>query len=382
MMLGRAGFIGVAVALAALMGCASKDPPAKKSASGTKKDDTNVPAEGDGNKGSNSNVPPPSSGSTDTNAPSSPVSPTSPKLDSMDPTSVPESASEGATVDITLSGSQFANNAQVSIGDQSVKPTTASGTSIKVRVPAVVLSKAGSVPVKILNPPSSGGASNSLSFTVTSAAAHISLSNIDPSTVEAGATSSLSLNVTGSGFTMNSRVRFNGNDVKTIFGSSSSLTATVPSTMLKLAGRVSVTVFDGSTVSSPKTFTINKAAVVNACAYSCADYGYTAGQCYQDWACGNDGCLQQQACAAGGGGGAGQYRCADYGYAEGQCYQDWTCTNGYLVAQACGGGGGGGGGGGAVCDYYCADYNYQPGECADGWCCDDPCLVDESVYFP
>lgn len=377
MKLGRAGFFGVVVALAALVGCADKGAPSKKSGSGKGgKDDTNIPAEGDSKGG---NVPPPSGGSTDTNAPSSPVSPSSPKLDSIDPSSVPENASEGAAVDVTLSGSKFANNAQVSIGTENVKPTSVTSSQIKIRIPAIVLSKAATVPVKVLNPPSAGGQSNALSFTVTSAAAHIQLSNIDPTTISAGQTTSLTLDVTGTGFTMNSRVRFNGNDVKTVFGSATSLTATIPSGMLKIAGRVSVTVFDGSTVSTPKTFTIAKAATTAACDYTCADYGYANGQCYQDWTCESNGCLAQQACTTGSSVSSCQYKCRDYGYSTGQCYQDWTCqSNGCLTQAACGGGGAASG----ACDYTCRDYGYSEGDCQDGWCCESGCLVDESQYYP
>jgi len=370
MMLGRTAFFGVVVALAAMIGCADKGAPSKK-ADKKDKDDTNIPAEGDSKSGSN--VPAP--GEADTNAPSSPVSPTSPKLDAMDPSSVPASAAEGTTIDVTLSGSQFASDAQVSIGSENVKPLSASSTQIRVRLPAIVLSRAGAVPVKVLNPPSAGGPSNALSFTVTTASAQIALSNIDPSTAIAGATTSLTLDVTGSGFTMNSRVRFNGSDVKTVFGSSKSLTATIPSGMLKLAGRVSVTVFDGSTVSTPKTFTISKAASTSACDYSCTEYGYSNGQCYQDWTCKSNGCLEQQACTASTS--SCQYKCADYGYAKGQCYEDWTCqSNGCLTAQSCGGGSA------ATCDYLCSDYGYGADECADGWCCVDGCLEDESQYYP
>jgi hypothetical protein len=251
-------------------------------------------------------------------------------------------------------------------------------SKVVVRLPTSALATAGSVPLKVLNPPSSGGPSNALAFTVTSPAAVAKLATIDPTTAVAGATSALALNVTGSGFVASTHVQFNGSDVKTTYVSATSLTATVPTTMLKIPGRVSVTVHDTSgSVSTPQTFTITKPA--SACSYACADYGYSSGQCYLDWTCGGDGCLTQKACAAPGGSSC-EYKCADYGYTSGQCYEDFACrSDGCLVSQICGGGGGGGGAG--VCDYYCKDYGYAEGDCYAGWCCDTGCLVDESVYY-
>ncbi len=360
-------------------GCASKAPSSMASSKGSKKD-TNVPSEGDSRSGgsSSSTTPPPGGADTTTNAPSSPVSPASPKLDSIDPTSAPADPAEGSQVDVTLSGSQFDAAATVSVGDQNVKPTSQSASKIVVRLPAASLGKTGSVPIKVLNPPKAGGPSNALAFTVTSAVAKIALASIDPTTAEAGGTSTVMLAVSGSGFTASSKVRFNGQDVKTTFGSASSLTASVPSTMLKIPGKVSVTVHDtaGTDVSTPKTFTITKATATNTCNYACADYGYSNGQCYQDWTCGNDGCLVQQACSTAS---TCQYKCADYRYTAGQCYQDWTCGNdGCLTQKACAGGSGS-----VACDYSCVDYGYADNQCYAGWCCDPTteCLVDESVFY-
>jgi hypothetical protein len=270
------------------------------------------------------------------------------------------------------------------VGNQTIKPTSASSTSIVVQLPAVALKAAGSVAIKVLNPPKSGGPSNAVSFTVTTAAAQIKLSSIAPSTATAGATGAVSLSVTGSGFTTTSRVRFNGSDLKTTFGSATGLTASVPATMLRLAGSVSVAVSDsaGSVVSSPKTFQIQKAtSVVSACDYTCADYGYSNGQCYNDWTCGADGCLAQQACATTASSCA--YSCADYGYSESQCYADWTCKSGCLVELACTSGFSGGSGSGDACVFLCSDYGYADGECVDDYCCDGStgCLVDQADYY-
>ncbi len=121
-----------------------------------------------------------------------------------------------------------------------------------------------------------------------------------------------------------------------------------------------------------------------ACYYTCHDYGYAPGQCYQGWQCDGYCLVNQGTCESGGDSGDGDgegdgadtsgctYACADYDYAPGQCYEGWQCeSSGECLVevgtcQASDGGGGGGDG----CEYTCADYDYAPGECYEGWTCD------------
>ncbi|MBX3222924.1 MAG: hypothetical protein KF795_20605, partial [Labilithrix sp.] len=60
--------------------------------------------------------------------------------------------------------------------------------------------------------------------------------------------------------------------------------------------------------------------------YTCAEYGYAPGECFEGWSCNAaTGCLQQQTCGGGGGAASCVYRCTDYGYAPGQCENGWLC---------------------------------------------------------
>ena len=119
-----------------------------------------------------------------------------------------------------------------------------------------------------------------------------------------------------------------------------------------------------------------------ACVYTCHDYGYAPGQCYQGWQC--DGyCLTNRGTCEGDGGSTDtsdcSYTCADYDYAPGQCYEGWICeTSGECLVNigSCPEEDAGDTGGGA-CEYTCAEYEYAPGECYEGWTCDDAgaCLL-------
>ena len=114
-----------------------------------------------------------------------------------------------------------------------------------------------------------------------------------------------------------------------------------------------------------------------SCEYACADYMYSPGQCHEGWECAADGCLHEVGSCPGQGGGASTddctYTCAEYGYAPGQCHQGWLCeASGECLVNVgvCPAGGDSGDSAGGTCQYTCAEYNYYPGECYDGWQCD------------
>ena len=128
----------------------------------------------------------------------------------------------------------------------------------------------------------------------------------------------------------------------------------------------------------------------DSCTYTCHDYGYAPGQCYQGWQC--DGyCLSNRGTCEGdtgsdtdpdsdtGGSSDCTYTCADYDYAPGECFEGWLCeTSGECLVNigTCPESDTGDSDGGA-CEYTCADYDYAPGECYDGWTCDSAgeCLL-------
>jgi hypothetical protein len=320
-----------------------------------------------------------------------PLSPSSPKIETMNPLSITVGSGD---VDVTLGGQNFHNDATVSVAGEVVRPTSVDGTSLHIRVPASHLRAPGSVSLKVQNPNQTDGTSNSLALTVFSASSAISVSSVDPAGATAGSFD-LPITVSGSGFTSQMKIRFNGSTLATS-GSGSSLVGTVPAVLLELAGTYSVAVFDPASgaMTSPQSFVIDRApddGTTSSCSNRCIDFGFSSGQCFDGWSCDDSGCLQEQTCTN-----TCTFSCTDYGYADAQCFGGWQCTGGCLVQQddcassgsASGGKSSSGGtpndptdaGASASCPA-CVDpdglYSYDPGECKSGLCCIGGCLIDD-----
>jgi len=124
----------------------------------------------------------------------------------------------------------------------------------------------------------------------------------------------------------------------------------------------------------------------DSCSYTCHDYGYAPGQCYQGWQC-EGYCLVDRGTCQGGGddsdpdtdtGDSCAYACTDYDYTAGQCNEGWQClADGCLYDIGTCPDSDTGDTGGDTCEYTCADYDYVPDECYDGWTCDSAgqCLL-------
>jgi hypothetical protein len=313
-----------------------------------------------------------------------PLSPSSPRLEALEPASVGVNTGD---VELTISGAQFASDARVFVAGEELRPRAATATQLRVVVPGAKLLAAGSLPVKLQNPPNSGGSSNQLSLTVSSMSAQMSIASISPSRAAAGA-GDVTLTASGTGFNNKMRVRFNGSDITTVGSTSSSITATVPATLLRLAGKVSVTIFDPATgsVTSPQSFSIDRAQVAGTaatCANRCADFGYKTDQCFDDWQCAANGCLTQQKCAP-----ACKYRCSDYDYQPNQCSDGWVCTNGCLAPKTCSTSSATSKSATTTkttCTYACNGdaWSYNVGECKDNYECGaDNCLTAKVCASP
>ena len=159
--------------------------------------------------------------------------------------------SQGFT--ITVNGSNFQSGAVVTFNGTSLTTTLVSSTQVTATVPASALVTAGTVQVTVSNPGSSP--SNSLPFTITSAAPTIT--TLNPNSATAGS-AAFNITVTGTGFVSGAVVQFGGTNLTTTFSSSTQLTATVPASAIAAAGTVQVTVSNpGGAVSNSATFTVN-----------------------------------------------------------------------------------------------------------------------------
>jgi hypothetical protein len=201
-----------------------------------------------------------------------------PAVAALSPVSaVAVTSTSGTGLVLTVSGSGFSEAALVNFGNLLLTPTIVGEGSVRVTVPLTALTLAGSVPVTVTNPAPGGGASSSIAFTVTNP--NVSLTKCTPTTIVVGASAS-TLAIEGTGFVSGSKVSFNGKEVTTTYGSSTKLSAQVPSTALSTTGAFPVSVTNpapGGGVSAPLTVTVvNPSPTISALSPSSATAGASA----------------------------------------------------------------------------------------------------------
>lgn len=133
--------------------------------------------------------------------------------------------------------------------------------NLEADVPATLVNTAGEVPVTVRNPQPGGGDSNSLTFTVKARVPV--LSSITPNTLKANSTDQ-AISLSGQNFLSSSYALFNNQKIPTTFISNTKLNATVPGSLLALAGNATVVVFTplGGTSSSLQVQIISTAPVL------------------------------------------------------------------------------------------------------------------------
>src|SRR5262249_30573126 len=181
-----------------------------------------------------------------------------PSITSLSPNTKVEN-SPGFT--LTVNGTGFINGS-VARWDGSPRTTSfVSGTQLTAQIDAADLIGVGQVSVTVFNPAPGGGVSTAALFDVTPANNPLPvLTGISPASVNAGAAAFM-LTANGSSFSLNSKVRWNGQDLQTAFGSNTQLTAQVPANLVAAAGTAQVTVFTptpGGGTSAAQTFTITQ----------------------------------------------------------------------------------------------------------------------------
>lgn len=304
-----------------------------------------------------------------------------PTLSGVTPSSA-AAGSQPSGMDVTLSGTGFGPGAAVDILGTRLLPSAVTPTSMTVRLPPDKLATAAALQLVVVAAPPNQVNSNAVMFTVTSAQAP-TLSSLNPSQAQArtgnGGTP-LTLTVNGNGFDAGTVVVFNGTDVPTTPGGTTTLTAQVPVTLLRNAGNVNVTVRKQGQLSTPLTFTLTQANNGGGNGVSCNSLGLPEGYCvtagnYAGYYCQNGVANLNYAVCPYGAGGGGYATCADagvYGYgcvASGP-YAGTLCSNGLLYEDAAcaaaygnnGGNGGGGGGGNGCYDISCVQAGLQPGD--------------------
>ncbi|PYY16287.1 MAG: hypothetical protein DMG61_04685 [Acidobacteria bacterium] len=177
-----------------------------------------------------------------------------PILRSISPSSVTVGAS-GQT--ISLTGTNFFSDSQVSINGSARTTTYVSGRQLNVQLNSSDLAQAGIQPLAVLNSSEGNWTSSKINLTILNPAPV--LSSITPASVAAG-TSGFTLTANGSGFVGASVVQVNGANRATTPVSGTQLTAAIPASDVAVGGYLSITASSpgpGGGTSGAVTLTVN-----------------------------------------------------------------------------------------------------------------------------
>ena len=178
------------------------------------------------------------------------------KLTALSPSST---TAEGPAFTLSVTGSGFTPQSQLSWNGIPETTTFVSATSLNASIPASDIQNPGTVAVSVID--QTYGASNSLPFTIVPA--QLSLSSVSPASVAVGGPAFM-LTVLGTGFTSSSVVQWNGTARPTTYVSSSELVAQIGAADIAALGTASVTVQDSTSTigtTSPQTVTIAPVSV-------------------------------------------------------------------------------------------------------------------------
>jgi YVTN family beta-propeller protein len=177
----------------------------------------------------------------------------------------PKTAELGvASVTIDVSGANFRNGSLVTFGTIPLPTTFVSATLLRAQVLEIFLQRAGEFRVGVTNPGPGGGSVEGGLFTVNSLNPAVLLVT-PPKTTRR--TTPLTVQLTGTGFAANTAVFIGTTRLDAAFASSTSMTATIPASLLNTAGILSITLTNpppGGGTSLPVVFPVeNPTAVVD-----------------------------------------------------------------------------------------------------------------------
>jgi galactose oxidase-like protein len=180
-----------------------------------------------------------------------------PSISSLNPSSA---VAGGAGFTLQANGRNFLSNSVVNYNGVGRSTAFVSVAQLSIAITASDILNPGTATITVTNPasaPGGGGTSNPLTFTILAATTQPVVGALIPASITAGATG-LTLTVTGSNFTPNSVVSFNGNPMATAFVPPSNLQAAIPASAIAVAGTPLVTVSNpGSPPSTAISFTVN-----------------------------------------------------------------------------------------------------------------------------
>ncbi len=182
------------------------------------------------------------------------IAPATPTISSISPTTAQAGAPSFALI---VNGSRFSGNSTILWNGSPLQTSFGSANQLVGTVPANLIAAVGTATVTVT---ANGTVSNSSSFTITQGTGNPSISSLSPSSAQAGG-AAFSLIVSGSGFSANSTVLWNGSPLPTTFGGSNQLIGGVAASLLTAPGAVTVTVSTNGAASNTSTFTITSGSV-------------------------------------------------------------------------------------------------------------------------
>ncbi|MCX6693590.1 MAG: DUF3344 domain-containing protein [Methanomicrobiales archaeon] len=185
------------------------------------------------------------------------INPTgTPVIASINPTSATAGGSTGFTLIVT--GSNFIPSSVVRWNGADRTTSYTSSTNLTATINPADIATAGTGLVNVFNP-GPGWVSNTVQFQVTAQNPVPSIAGISPTSKNCGDTS-FTLTVTGTNFINGSKVRWNGVEKTTTYGSATTLTAQITAADIAAAGTPEVTVVNptpGGGTSNVVSFTVN-----------------------------------------------------------------------------------------------------------------------------
>ncbi|WP_263366365.1 beta strand repeat-containing protein [Edaphobacter bradus] len=173
---------------------------------------------------------------------------------------------------LLVNGTNFTNKSVVQWnGSPLATPFHSGSTRLFATVPAALLASVGTASVTVTTPTATPGTSNTASIAITTPPAP-AITSINPNSAPIGTATRIT--VYGTNFTASSTVSFNGTVLTTTYGSSTSLTAQIPSNLDALPGNGSITVTTpapGGGTSSSLAFTSYIPIVNNSMVYNPAN---------------------------------------------------------------------------------------------------------------
>src|SRR6266481_2265959 len=162
----------------------------------------------------------------------------------------------GAPFTLTVNGSNFVAGSVVRWNDSDRPTAFISASQVSAQIPASDIAVAGTAAITVFNPAPGGGASNSLTFTITGP----TITTISPNSADTGG-AAFTLTVNGRNFVTGSVVNFAGVARATTFVKPSQLTAAIPAAAITTARIAAVTVTNPAPsggASNPVNFTIGR----------------------------------------------------------------------------------------------------------------------------